>query len=91
MIRTILEEVKAKGFEVNQIIMDHDTSGGNIACSVFQEVRITYRGNHNAKSFHHDLMKIKLLQGKTQVMQLHLAVIVFNSVHHHVKLQSTTS
>jgi len=35
MLHTILEEVKAKGFEVTQIIMDHDTSGGNIACSVF--------------------------------------------------------
>ena len=66
MLRTILEEVKAKGFEVNQIIMDHDTSGGNIACSVFPEVRITYCGNHTAKSFHHDLMKIKSVRCKVK-------------------------
>ena len=66
MIRTILEEEKAKEFEVNQIIMDYDTSGRNIACSVFPEVRITYRGNHNAKSLHHDLMKIKSVHCKVK-------------------------
>ena len=44
--------------------MDHDTSGGNIACSVFPEVRITYCGNHTAKSFHRDLMKIKSVRCK---------------------------
>lgn len=54
----ILEDVKAKGFQVQQLIMDHDTSGGNIACSVFPEVRISYCGNHTAKSFR-DLTKIK--------------------------------
>jgi len=32
MLRTIL---KAKGFEMTQIVMDHDASSGNIACSVF--------------------------------------------------------
>ena len=66
MIRTILEEVKAKGFEINLIIMDHNASGGNIACSVFLEVRITYCGNHNAKTFHHDLMKIKSVRCKVK-------------------------
>jgi len=40
MLHTILEEVKAKGFKVTQIIMDHDTSGGNIVCSVFPEVTV---------------------------------------------------
>ena len=35
MLRTILKEVKAKGFKVTQIIMDRDTKGGNISCSVF--------------------------------------------------------
>ena len=64
MLRTILEDVKAKGFQVQQLIMDHDTSGGNIACSVFPEVRITYCGNHTAKSFHRDLMKIKSVRCK---------------------------
>jgi len=30
----------AKDFKVSKLIMDHDTPGGNIACSVFPEVRI---------------------------------------------------
>ena len=66
MLRTILEDVKANGFQVQQLIMNHDTSGGNIACSVFPEleVRITYCGNHSAKSFHCDLMKIKSIRCK---------------------------
>ena len=51
MLRTILEDVKAKGFQMQQLIIDHDTSGGNIACSVFPEVRITYCGNHTEKEF----------------------------------------
>ena len=59
MLHTILEEVKAKWFEVTQVIMDHVTSDGNIACSVFPEVTITYCANHTAKIFHHSLMKIK--------------------------------
>jgi len=32
MLCTIL---KAKGFKKTQIVMEHDASGGNIACSVF--------------------------------------------------------
>ena len=64
MLRTILEDVKAEGFKVAQIVMDHDTSGGNIACDVFPEVRITYCGNHTAKTFHQDLTKIKSIPCK---------------------------
>ena len=44
--------------------MDNDTSGANIACSVFPEVRTTYCGNHTAKSFHRDLVKIKSVRCK---------------------------
>jgi len=62
-----LEEVKAKGFEITQIIMDHDTKGGSIACTVFPELTITYCGNHTVKSFHHDLMKIKSIRCKVKM------------------------
>ena len=41
MLREILDDVKAKGFTIKQI-MDHDTSGANKACISFPEVRITY-------------------------------------------------
>ena len=64
MLWAILEDVKAEGFKVAQIVMDHDTSGGNIACDVFPEVRITYCGNHTAKTFHQDLTKIKSIPCK---------------------------
>ena len=64
MLREILESSKAKGFNIQQIIMDHDTSGGNIAVDSFPEVRITYCGNHTAKSFHNDLTKLKSIKCK---------------------------
>ena len=64
MLREILDDVKAKGFTIEQIIMDHDTSAANIACTSFPEVRITYCGNHTAKSFHSDLAKIKSVKCK---------------------------
>ena len=55
-------------------IMDHDTSGANIACSVFPEVRITYCGNHTAKSFHRDLVKIKSVRCKVNVFVITTAM-----------------
>ena len=66
MLRAILEDVKAEGFIISQIIMDHDTSRGNIACDVFPEVQIMYCGNHTAKTFHHDLVKIKSIPCKVK-------------------------
>ena len=97
MLHTILEEVKAKGFEVNQIIMDHNTSSGNIACSVFPEVRITYCSNYTPKSFPHNLMNIKSVHCKVKhkllvfYLTVICSVITINSVHHHVRLKSVTA
>ena len=86
MLRTILEEVKAKGFKITPIVMDHDTKGGNVACCVFPEVTITYCGNHTVKSFHHDLMKIKSVRCKVKVKSvLTIITIAFNSAHHHAR------
>jgi len=42
MLREILDDVKAKRFNIKQIIMDHDTSGANIACTSLSEVCIIY-------------------------------------------------
>ena len=67
MLRAILEDVKAGGFKVAQIVMDHDTLGGNIACDVFPEVWITYCGNHMAKTFDQDLTKIKSIPCKVNI------------------------
>ena len=62
MLRRVLEEAKDNGFKVDQIIMDHHSSANNIACGVFPEIRITYCGNHTAKTFHRDLLKIKSIR-----------------------------
>ena len=51
MLWEILKDVKAEGLDITQIIMDHDTSGGNFACSVFSEIQIIYCNNHTAKIF----------------------------------------
>jgi len=87
MLREILDDVKAKRFIIKQIIMDHNTSGANIACTSFPEVRITYCGNHTAKSFHNDLTKIKSVKCKViHFRECRVFDVYIHSAHHHVKL-----
>ena len=64
MLSEILGKVKDRGFTINQLVMDHDTSANAIVCSHFPDVHITYCGNHTAKSFHYELGKIKALKCK---------------------------
>ena len=86
MLREILDDVKAKGFNIKQIIMDHDTSGANIACTSFPEVRITYCGNHTAKAFHSDLTKIRSVKCKVIHFTQCTEYSMHNhSAHHHVR------
>ena len=61
MLSEILSEAKSEGFVISQLVMDHDTSSSNIACEHFPDILITYCGNHTAKTFHNDLMKIKAI------------------------------
>ena len=76
MLWEILKDVKAEGLDITQIIMDHDTSGGNIACNVFSEIQIIYCGNHTAKIFDQELVKIKSIPCKENSC-LKLYFIVF--------------
>lgn len=46
ILSEILGKVKDKGFCINQLVMDHDTSVNAIVCSHFPDVYITYHGNH---------------------------------------------
>ena len=62
MLKEILADVKSKGFTMDQIVIDHDTSANAIVCGEFPAIHITYCGNHTAKSFHRDLSKIKSTQ-----------------------------
>ena len=41
MLCYILDDVKESGFQITQLVMDHDTSSSNIACAVFPEIQIT--------------------------------------------------
>ena len=69
MLQEALESAKAKKFNIQQIVMDHDTSGGDVAVNSFPEVRISYCGNHTAKSFHNDITKLKLVKYKVTTWQ----------------------
>ena len=86
MLREILDDVKAKGFAIKKIIMDHDTSGANITCTSFPEVCITYCGNHTAKAFHSDLIKLKSVKCKAIHYRVCTVSRVYtHSVHYHVR------
>ena len=64
MFDKLLRKVKSEGYTVGQIIMDHDTSANVIVCTHFPDIHIIYCSNHSAKSFHHELSKIKSLSCK---------------------------
>ena len=86
MLREILDDVKAKGFTIKQIIVGHDTSGANIACTSFPEACITYCGNHTAKAFHNDLTKLKSVKCKVIYYRVCTVSRVYtHSVNHHVR------
>ena len=64
MLQEILESAKEKGFNIQQIVMDHDTSGGNVAVDFFPKVQISYCGNHSAESLHNNPTKLKAIKCK---------------------------
>ena len=55
-------ECRGKGISIQQLIMDHDTSGGNIVVESFPELQISNCENHSAK--HNDLAKLKAVKCK---------------------------
>ena len=67
MLRGILNDVKAKGFKIEQLVLDYDTSGCNIGCEASPEIQITYCGNHSVKTFHKDLMNLRAIPCKVGV------------------------
>ena len=64
MLDELLGKVKSNGYNLDQIVMDHDTASNAIVCSHFPDIHITYCSNHSAKSFHYELNKIKSLSCK---------------------------
>ena len=57
----LLDKVKSNGYNLDQIVMDHDTAANAIMCSHFPDINITHCSNHSAKSFHYELNVIKSL------------------------------
>ena len=60
MLRTILEDVKASGFQVQQLIIGHDMSGGN---SLLFSLKSFWQPHRQEFSLLSDENKISLLQG----------------------------
>ena len=59
ILRYIYLQVKAEGLTVGEIIMDKDSSMNAKYCTRFPDGQIAYCSNHNAKTMHRDLQKVK--------------------------------
>ena len=62
MFDKIVEDVKASGFVVTEVITDKDSSMNAIYCKHFPEGTITYCANHCAKTLHTDLQKVRQIK-----------------------------
>ena len=68
MLSELLAKARSERFVISQLVMDHDTSSSNIACEHCPDILITYCGNHTAKAFYNDLMKIKVIHCKASLL-----------------------
>ena len=62
MFNEILGEVKEAGFSIAEVVTDKDSSMNAVYCRRLPEGTITYCSNHNAKTMHNNLQKIKALK-----------------------------
>ena len=89
MMDKLLKDAKRQGFTISQIITDHDTFASTIATNHFPNVNIIYCGNHTAKTFHGDLIKIRAIWSKVRKFTFHY--VIYNaipySVSHHVEVK----
>ena len=76
ILNSILQEVSSKGFEIINIVMDHDVSSSAIFCQHFPEGRITYCGNHTAKTLYNDLKKVKAAPCKVGIYTQALIAVI---------------
>ena len=67
MFDDILKEVKQAGLTITEMVTDKDSSMNAIYCRHFPEGTITYCSNHNAKTMHKDLQKVKALKCQVNV------------------------
>ena len=71
MFDEILTEVKEAGYTIKEIVTDKDSSMNAIYCKHFPEGTITYCSNHNAKTMHKDLQKVKALKCQVNTKCMH--------------------
>lgn len=68
MFNEILTKAKEDGFTITEIVTDKDSSMNAIYCKHYPEGTITYCSNHNAKTMHKDLLKVKALKCQVSIM-----------------------
>ena len=68
MFDDILKEASQAGFVTSEMVTDKDSSMNAIYCRHFPEGTITYCSNHNAKTIHKDLHKVKALKCQVSVL-----------------------
>ena len=67
MFDEILTEARENGFTIKEIVTDKDSSMNAIYCKHFPEGTITYCSNHNAKTKHKDLQRVKSLKCQVSI------------------------
>ena len=68
MFNEILLEARKDGFTITEVVTDKDSSMNAIYCKHFPEGTITYCSNHNAKTMHNDLQKVKSAKCQVRVI-----------------------
>ena len=79
IFNSILGEAKQAGFIISEMVTDKDSSMNAIYCRHFLEGTITYCSNHNAKTMHKDLQKVK--SSKCQVSKLYFGHTIHIIIH----------
>ena len=72
-------EAKQAGFIISEMVKDKESSMNAIYCHHFPEGTITYCSNHNAKTMHKDLQKVK--SSKCQVSKLYFGHTIHIIIH----------
>ena len=86
MFNDILGEAKEAGFVISEMVTDKDSSMNSIYCRHFPEGTITYCSNHNAKTMHKNLQKVKSLKCQVSIYTKWAGIIAYNftTIHIHV-------
>ena len=84
----MFNEAKEAGFVISEMVTDKDSSMNSIYCRHFPEGTITYCSNHNVKTMHKDLQKVKSLKCQVSIYTKWAGIIAYYrdgviQLHHH--------